>query len=258
MYAKGEDFMRKLATVGWKIITLLCFLHFVGQATSEEQSLTKDPMIISVGWSSPDIRYLNRHIAEWEKRPFTGSVLNVSWPLIEEGSVEMASGKGNAGWHVFGRDRFSREMVRDNVADLHKTNFTSNVDNFLWTVSWIPDGSHFDWFDDEWWATVLHNIELYSRLARQGGLRGLCLDFEEYGLAFWSYGGERKNFALKNKETYRGKSWETVRDQCYHRGHDSKDRVQIHDPVHQALAAVHSSPIRQALQQLAAKPHFPE
>ena len=220
MSDQGEWFMNKLIGMRWKQIVALCFVSLALPVTAGEQPVEKEPMIIAIGWSSADVRYMSRHVAEWEKRPFTGSVMNVSWPSIEAGSVEMASGKGNVGWNLFGKERFTHEMVRTNVRDLHSTNFTTNVDNFLWSVSWLSTGSHFNWFDDQWWESVLHNAELYARLAHQGGLRGLFLDFEEYGHAFWSYGGEREAYALKHKEDYQGKSWETVRQQCFQRGRD--------------------------------------
>lgn len=175
------------------------------------------PMVISVSWSSPDPRYLQRHINEWETRPFTGTAIGLSWPQPEKGRVNMGAGEKSPSWEAFQKKRFSPEMFEGALKDLHATKFTCSKDNFLWFVSYLKSG-HFDWFDDAWWATVLHNTESLARFAQEGGLRGIVLDGEEYGCPFWSWGGPRPEFALKNLETYSGKSWEDTRDQVRRRG----------------------------------------
>lgn len=174
-------------------------------------------MVVSVSWSSPDTRYLKLHAEEWEERPFTGTLVHASWPQPGAGSVEMCSGIDTISWAAFRKERITDEMIDSAVADLRETKLARCRDNFLWVVSHLKSG-HFDWFDDAWWETVLHNVEGLARLARQGSLKGIFLDCEEYGCPFWSWGGGRPDFALKNLDTYKGKTWEETRDRCRARG----------------------------------------
>ena len=176
------------------------------------------PMVISVSWSSPDTRYLRLHANQWEQQPFTGTILTASWPQPDAGSVNMSSEEGSLSWSVFQGERFTPPMLDGATEDLRQTTFRRSRDNLLWVVSYLGQAGHFDWFDDARWATVLHNVESLAKVAHRGGLRGLLLDAEEYGCPFWSYGGTRPEFALKNLETYKGKSWEQTRDQVRQRG----------------------------------------
>lgn len=177
----------------------------------------KLPMVISIGWSSPDPRYLGRHIDEWEKRPFTGTLVNLSWPTPAGGSVEMATGKDNIGWQVFQGKRLDEAALRVMTGEMRYIRLRRSKDNFLWVVSYLKQG-HFDWYDEDRWEIVLHNIERMARLARQGGLRGIVLDCEEYGCPFWSWGGSRPAFALKSLDTYKDRTWEETRKQVRERG----------------------------------------
>ena len=187
-------------------------------SASAQQPVRQDPpMVISVSWSSPDTRYLKLHIKEWEERPFTGTLLHASWPQPQAGSVEMASGKGSLSWAPFRKERFTDEMLAGALKDLQETDLTKCKDNYLWVVSYLGSG-HFDWYDDAWWETVLSNVEGLARLAKEGGLKGIVLDCEEYGCPFWSWGGGRPDYALKNLDTYKDKTWSQTRDQCRQRG----------------------------------------
>ena len=174
-------------------------------------------MVISLAWNSQDTRYLRLHIGDWEQRPFTGTVVTASWPQPAAGKVEAGSPNGNLCWATFQAKRLTAEMFRGPMEDLKQTRFTTSKDNFLQIVSFLP-GGHFDWFDEERWQTVLHNTEMLAGFAKQGGMKGLLLDFEEYGCAFWSWGGSRPKFALKNFDTYKDKTWQQTRDLVRQRG----------------------------------------
>ena len=126
------------------------------------------PMVINISWSSPDVRYFRRHIVRWEQRPFTGTAVHLyKWPYAPVGCVEMGSSHG-VSWEVFQGRRFGADMLADTLENLKATKVTRSRDNFLWIVTFLRNG-HFDWFDDERWSTVLHNIESLARVAREGG-----------------------------------------------------------------------------------------
>ena len=204
-----------------KLLGLLIVMLLIPQTLLAKDVKKQDPpMVISVSWSSPDTRYLRLHIKEWEKLPLTGTLVLAKGPTSPEGgSVFMAHAQDNLSWAAFQRNmRFTPEMLKGSLEDLKQTKFTRSKDNFLWVVSYLKNDEHFDWFDDAQWENVLHNIEHLARLAKDGGLRGLVLDAEEYNCLFWSYGGSRADYALKNLETYKDKSWKEVRDRVRQRG----------------------------------------
>ena len=179
------------------------------------------PMVISIGWSSPDVRYFRRHVSRWEQRPFTGTLVHLyKWPFAPAGCVEMGSSHG-VSWQAFQGHRFGADMLADTVENLKATKVTRKRDNFMWVVTFLRKG-HFDWFDDERWSTVLHNIEALARVVREGGLRGIGLDCEEYGSPFWSWGGSRPDYDLSSFDTYKGKTWEQVAAQVRRRGSRSR------------------------------------
>lgn len=180
----------------------------------------REPMLISLAWSSPDTRYLRDHVARWEMRPFSGTVLCFSSPHHPRGRVNASTSRDNGSWHVFFKTRIPQADIENAIRDLQATRFTTSRDNFLEVVSWLPDRQHFDWFDDVWWQAVLHNIEQVARVAKEGGCRGILLDMEEYGCPFWSWGGSRPHFALKNKDTYRDRTFRQTFDQCRQRGRE--------------------------------------
>ncbi len=176
------------------------------------------PMVISLGWSSPDVKYFRKHIARWEQRPFTGTLVHLyKWPFAPKGCVEQGSGHG-VSWEAFQGKRFGADMLTAAIEDLKATRVTRSRDNLLWVVTYLGKGAHFDWFDDERWATVLHNIESLARVAREGGLRGIVLDCEEYGSPFWSWGGSREDYALKRFDNYKDTTWEQMSAQARRRG----------------------------------------
>ena len=188
-------------------------------AIAADKSRTADPpMIINLAWSSPDTRYLRLNVEKWEKLPFTGTVVFASNNAPPGGNNNASTGENNATWQVFFKNRIAPSAVDAAIADLQATKFTRSKDNFLEVISWLRGRQHFDWYDDEWWAIVLHNIEQVARIAKQGGCRGILLDMEEYGCPFWSWGGTRPHFALKSKDTYKDKTWEATEQLCYERG----------------------------------------
>ncbi len=166
-------------------------------------------MVISISWSSPDVQYLHQHLHEWEQRPFTGTLLHLyKWPYAEAGCVEMGSGNGLS-WSAFQKHRFTDEMFEETIRLLKATPAVRRNDILLWIVSYLQDAPrYFDWFDDERWQTILHNVEGLARVSREGGLKGIVLDCEEYGCPFWSWGGSRPDYALRDVERYKDKTWE--------------------------------------------------
>src|SRR3990172_13265467 len=115
------------------VILILMLLAAANRATAGADK-QNPPMVISVSWSSPDTRYLRRHIDEWERLPFTGTLVTASWPQTEAGSVDLSTGTNSLSWSVFRGERFTPQMLEGPLNDLRDTKFTRDHDNFLWVV----------------------------------------------------------------------------------------------------------------------------
>ncbi len=204
-----------------RCLTLFMMLPSILLAEDGKQQ----PMVVSVSWTSPDTRYLKLHVDKFEEQPFTGSVLTASWPQPKAGSVKLSRPEGSLSWAVFNEQRFTPDMLQGSTEDLLNTHLTHMKDNFLWVASYLRKGSdrpevpYFDWFDDERWDIVLHNIEAMARLAKAGGLKGIMFDNEEYGVAFWSYNDpEYPARELKTKPPYKGKTATQTGEKVRQRG----------------------------------------
>ena len=87
-------------------------------------------MVISVSWSSPDPRFLDQHIGECEQRPFTGTLINLSWPTPAGGSVVMSNEEDNPSWAAFEGERLDDQALRVMAGELREIPFRRSQDNF--------------------------------------------------------------------------------------------------------------------------------
>jgi len=170
--------------------------------------------IIELSWTSPDTVYLREHVREMEKRPLDGVTVRVADPRFPHGTVLNGTGKGDAGWAFLQNRRLKRSIIDAAIADMQSTKFTRFRSNYLNMVTYLQSGQTFDWFDDEWWATVLHNTRLLAEFARKAGCEGIMLDPEEYGGQIWSPPG------MLRDALYTGRSYEQLVAQVRRRGRE--------------------------------------
>ncbi|MFA7173149.1 MAG: hypothetical protein WC340_07000 [Kiritimatiellia bacterium] len=55
-----------------------------------------------------------------------------------------------------------------------------NLKHTLISCSIVPRGKRFDWRDDAEWARITGNLKVLAYAAKVGGLKGLCIDNEDY------------------------------------------------------------------------------
>lgn len=214
-----------------------------------ESSVRKQnpPMIIHHTWTNPDTNYLNQNIKVIEKSAFTGTVVSLQWPRTSGGMLRSDNPSRNMSWHVFGKkkldeyeDEKRKTLLYNAAADLNdlRRKCSHFKDNFVELVTWfsrdgvqrpdlgegITEEAVFDWFDDTWWDIVLHNTLLISRLAAESGLKGIFIDFEEYGNGFWTWDKEGWSKNLRGKKVYNNENgrdkytYDEVKEQVYERG----------------------------------------
>ncbi|HUT33603.1 MAG TPA: hypothetical protein VNE39_09000 [Planctomycetota bacterium] len=125
--------------------------------------------LIQTGWDQPDTERLLANLAEMEKRPFDGVVVNV---------VGQADAKRRCSLRTaFLNEKWQREWFQPCVAQLRACKFTRFTDNF---VVLGANPGNVDWYDDAGWAAIVDHWRIAAWVARQGGMKGLLFDPEPY------------------------------------------------------------------------------
>jgi hypothetical protein len=83
---------------------------------------------------------------------------------------------------VFGKEAMRYEDFAAAVAEIRATDLRTLTDNFL-CVYVVP--GDLDWFGD--CSAFINNARVAARVAREGGLKGICLDCEPYGFRLWDH-----------------------------------------------------------------------
>ena len=153
--------------------------------------------LIEFGWDEPDTRFMREHIKELQASPFDGCIFHVNYRLHNGTQRSFTS-------DLWGRARFAASDLDSARLDLQATPFGRFRENFL-RVDVTP--GDLDWFEDH--STVMSNLELAARLAKQGGCPGILLDTEPYRGALWDFHAQTKAHAH---------SWDELSAQVRKRG----------------------------------------
>lgn len=82
---------------------------------------------------------------------------------------------------VLSRVRFSYPHLRRFIPLFQKIAKCKGLKESLLTVRWCPTPEErLSWDDDEGWKIFEENMRVVARLAREGGLKGILLDWEDY------------------------------------------------------------------------------
>ena len=80
---------------------------------------------------------------------------------------------------ILNAPRWTRDQVREFVAPLRKmSEYPCFKESFIW--SWYPPRKRLDWRDDEAWDVASNNLRVVTWLAREGRMRGISFDIEDY------------------------------------------------------------------------------
>ncbi len=206
----------------------------------------KPRVIVEWGHNTPDTTYLRRNTADCERLPVDGIATWVCWPRSKHGRLAIkpvekkfdASGRElpvytlpsgrpvgdyQLGRRITGRDRITAEMCAAAITDLKATDFR-RFNHMLINVLLANNGEPMNWFDDEQWDIIFHNIEAIARVAREGGCRGLLIDPETYGHPMWRYTDLATEKGLPR--VYAKKSWPQVAGAVKRRGAQFMEAIQ--------------------------------
>ena len=125
--------------------------------------------LIATGWDHPDSQQLLDHLAEMEKQPFDGVVLELTGHTAEGKSCLLRS--------TFSSEAWQPAWFQTNIDQLRACKCKRFTDNFI-TVGANP--GNVDWFDDAGWGQVVEHWRIAAWIAKQSGCKGLLFDPEPY------------------------------------------------------------------------------
>lgn len=142
-------------------------LALAATASADDMRIAKK--LIATGWDHPDSQRFRQHLAEIEKRPFDGVVLELIGRNDEGKPVSLRAGFSSTPWKA--------EWFQPCIDDLKAARPKRLTDNF---VSFGANPGNVDWFDDSGWNQIVEHWRIAARVARQSGLRGILFDPEPY------------------------------------------------------------------------------
>ena len=153
----------------WAVSIVCLWAVHACRGSDSPKFVPRKKKLIETGWDMPDTRRLRANLAEMEKRPFDGVVLQVIGRQDDEKKCLLR-------W-AFRNEKWERRWFQSAVDDLKACEFTSFTDNFI--VFTANPGS-VDWFDDAGWANIVDHWRIAAWVARESGVKGLLFDPEPY------------------------------------------------------------------------------
>lgn len=147
-----------------------------------------DKKLIKWGMDTPDSEEWRTRLAEFESWPFDGYVISADARI--DGKKAWLHGEMSSIYP------FTYDHFKHMVADFRAAESKKITDNFLRVATaadhlvFVDAGGeeesrlnmeHPDWFSDAEFGTLVSNWTLMARVARECGMKGLFLDFEQWG-----------------------------------------------------------------------------
>jgi hypothetical protein len=136
-----------------------------------------DKKFIELGWDIPSTAQLREHWQEMEQTtPFDGVMFRVEVQDDQENRLSTQA--------IWDGKPWKREWLKPPLEDLRTCQFQQFRDNFV-RVNATP--GNLAWDDGEGWAALAEKVGHCAWLTKQGGCKGLAIDFESYGAAQFRY-----------------------------------------------------------------------
>ena len=148
-----------------------------GMNCSFGYSQEQEKKLIHLGIDTPAITSLPSVVSQLEETPFDGWVFKVTSdsPRGRERQFDFT-------WEGWGRRAFNKQELQPTVDALKQTHFTKLTDNF---VCFVTTPADVDWYDN--FDAILNNVRLAGWIAKEGGLKGVVFDTEEYTNPLFDY-----------------------------------------------------------------------
>jgi hypothetical protein len=151
-------------------VLLVLVVLLAGAATGvEPPDVRLRKKLIATGWDHPDSETLLAHLAEMEKQPFDGVVLELIGRTADGKPCPLRPAFCNQVWQP--------AWFQTNIDQLRACKCQRFTDNFI-TVGANP--GDVDWFDDAGWRQVVEHWRIAAWIAKQSGCKGILFDPEPY------------------------------------------------------------------------------
>lgn len=187
--------MSKIRAVSSLLLTIL-----VAATAASGAAAPKEKKLIEFGWDEPDTAFLREHIAKMEQTPFDGCVFHANYTKPD------GKNSGSFLWECWSKRAFKESELQASLDDLKQTKLNRFKHSFL-RFNTAP--GDVDWFDDAGFAAVVNNARLAAKVAKEGGVKGILFDVEDYNAPLWECGKQ------KDAKT---KSWDAYAAQVRQRG----------------------------------------
>jgi hypothetical protein len=138
-------------------------------ADADGQDARRPKKLIATGWDQPDSQRLPDLVAEIDKRPFDGVVVQAVATNDKKQPISLGSAFSNQAW--------KRAWFQPAVDRLKGCKFQRPMDNFLILNANPGD---VDWFDDAGWGNIVEHWRIAAWVAKQSGFKGILFDPEPY------------------------------------------------------------------------------
>ncbi|MAE66894.1 MAG: hypothetical protein CMJ18_21765 [Phycisphaeraceae bacterium] len=180
--------------------------------------------IIEWDWETSfyTLEHLNRQIRNVERPPFDGMVITINHAdrFYKDGLC-----------HEVRWTEQEMQPVYDALASIEWKAYTHNFIAVFAGESHLGKDrrARMDWFNDEHWDNVLHNLRLLTRAAVAGKCVGLLFDPETYHRTVWNYYPNPRR-RQKAAEHFGTKSYDEYFDQVRRRGAQYMEVIQSEMP----------------------------
>lgn len=146
-------------------------LLIVANGTLTAEAVPPDKKFIQLGWDIPSTAQLREHGRNMERTaPFDGVMFRVE---AQDGQGTRLSSEA-----IWDARPWKRDWLKPALDDLQTCHFERFTDNF---VRFNATPGSLAWDDDDGWATLAEKAGHCAWLMKQGGGKGLAIDFESYG-----------------------------------------------------------------------------
>ncbi|MHB9070782.1 MAG: hypothetical protein ACYC54_10500 [Sedimentisphaerales bacterium] len=142
--------------------------------------------LIYVGIDKPDVNSLPQIVEQMEQTPFDGWTFGIRSKNAHLSLLDGRPRKFDFTWGSWSNRVFTHDEIQSSIDSFKNAKFKKFTDNFVYLC--VTPGD-IDWFDS--YDAVLNNVGLAALIAKEGGLKGVFFDPEEYETPLWNYQKQR-------------------------------------------------------------------
>lgn len=152
----------------WSVFCTLVWLAAGGLSSTLSFAQAPTKKLIHAGYPA-EVAYIRQNIGSMKALPFDGTIFSIH---------ELRP--------IFNYERkWTKKQVQRHFDDLATTDWGRVNENFL--LMQVEQASRINWFDDEQWKNVEHNLQLAIEAVVLAKAKGIIFDPEQYNFPLWEY-----------------------------------------------------------------------